>query len=548
MTNKLLHSLAMITLTLGLTQGAQAEMAYPEFKVTRSYQDLTPQQIARAEKLGATCYMGCHRPARENVVETLSPKLEGLPAQYFISQWIDFDAERFGGIASQMKLTVYKWPVDIMEEVALVYANKEMSFDPNPEVVASDAYKRGKKLYDKACKMCHGEQGLSTKKANPTIRGQMPTYMFETMGAYRDGIRNNRKARMMQRIAKLYTEDQWRDMIAYTAGEFVKHIERIDFPTGKGMPTPPGFRLPDTGQVQDFTDTRGEDSDHPKHPQQFQISDSGLTAFDTNTKLTWERKTSRLWMNAAEAVAHCDSLEIDGYSDWRLPFMKELVSIADYGEFRPAINTDVFLNMPRMNSGIWALPISDHKDHVWHVGFPDAHIMGQHTASTKLVRCVRADNNGGFHANDFVDNGDNTVTDKVTQLQWQQVISDQRRNWEASIDYCQNLNLAGKQDWRLPNIKELVSIVNYNEVNPSIEQTFFPNTPYKYYFWSSTSDIGGPMKFFRPLTARKPQQHPEEQVIRNEHGVMAWGIGFQIGDGQGQDKQSDFWTRCVRDL
>ncbi|MFS1424889.1 DUF1566 domain-containing protein [Shewanella sp. 10N.286.48.B5] len=543
-----LISLSALAVSLSICGSVSAEMAHGDYKVTRTYSDLTPEQIARAEKMGATCYMGCHRPARENVVETLSPKLEGLPAQYFLDQWIDYDAERFGGIASQMKLTVYKYPVDVMEEIAIIYANKEMSFYPNPEVVASEAYKRGKVKYDKSCKMCHGEQGLSTKKANPTIRGQMPTYVFETMQAYRDGIRTNRKAGMMKRIAKLHTEDDWRDMIAYTSGEFVKHIDRIEFPTGKGMPATPGFKLPDSGQAQDFTDTKGEDNDTIKNPLSYTISDSGLTTLDNNTKLTWERKTSRLWMNAAEAVNYCDSLELEGQSDWRLPFMKELVSIADYGEFRPAIDMNAFLNMPRMSSGIWALPISDHKDHVWHVGFPDAHIMGQHTASTKLVRCVRAEQDSGFHTNDFIDNNDKTVTDKLTNLQWQQEVGPSRRDWENSIQYCENLELAGKKDWRLPQVKELVSIVNYNKFNPSIDEEFFPNTPYKYYFWSSTSHIGGPMMLYRPLTARKLEQTTEEQKIRGQHGTLAWGVGYQIGDGQGQDKGSLFWNRCVRDL
>ncbi len=545
---KLLPTLAPLTLLMAASLPLQAQMAYPEYQITRTIEDLTPQELARAERLASSCYIGCHRPARENVVETLSPKLEGLPAQYLLEQWIDFDGDRSGGIASQMKLFVYKFPVRQMEEVALFYANKEMSFDPNPEVVASETYARGKHLYDIACELCHGEQGLSTDPRYPTLRGQMPTYVFETLTAYRDGLRTNRQAALKQRIVDMFSEDELKDIIAYTSGEFVTFIDRIDFPTGEGMPTPVGFKMPDTGQIQDFTDLPGEDSEHTRHPLSFTVSESGLTTYDNNTKLTWERDTSRLWMNASEAVAHCESLSIDGYNDWRMPYMKELVSIADYGEFRPAIDTHAFLNMPRMSSGIWALPISDHPDHVWHVGFPDGHMMGQHTASTKLVRCVRADNGAGFHSNEFVDNGDDTVTDRVTGLQWQQLVDADRRKWEGSMEYCHNLELAGKSDWRLPNVKELISIVNYNKTSPSIDAEFFPDTPSKYFFWSSTSDIGGPMRSRRPLPARKLQQSPEDYVIRGEHGSIAWAVGYLSGDGQGQGKDTDFWTRCVRTL
>ncbi|MFI3247463.1 MAG: DUF1566 domain-containing protein, partial [Ferrimonas sp.] len=411
---------------------------------------------------------------------------------------------------------------------------------------ASPAYERGQALYNGTCRMCHGEQGLSRSPSYPSIQGQMPTYVFETLKAFQSGARSNRQASMKQRILTMFDDAALKDIIAYTSGEFVHFIDPIEFITGEGMPAPVGFKLPDSGQTQDFTDVVGEDSDSVRHPMSYRISESGLTTFDNNTQLTWERQSSRLWMNAQEAKSYCDTLQLDGYKDWRLPLMKELVSIGDYGEFRPAINTHAFLNMPRMSSGVWALPVSDHPDHIWHVGFPDAHIMGQHTASTKLVRCVRADGGAAFHRNDFVDNGNQTVTDNVSGLQWQQIIDDQRRPWESALSYCQQLTLAGKNDWRLPNVKELVSIVNYNKVQPSIDELYFPNTPYKYYFWSSTSDIGGPMKFFRPLTARKAQQLPEAQRQRGEHTVMAWAIGYQIGDGQGQDKGSEFWTRCVR--
>ncbi|MGR5236382.1 copper chaperone PCu(A)C [Vibrio alfacsensis] len=88
---------------------------------------------------------------------------------------------------------------------------------------------------------------------------------------------------------------------------------------------------------------------------------------------------------------------------------------------------------------------------IWLAFAPD-----QHTASTKLVRCVRADNGAAYHNMSYVDNGDGTVTEKVTNRMWQQKIDYNRRNWFDSIEYCENLNYAGYDDWRLPNIKELV--------------------------------------------------------------------------------------------
>jgi hypothetical protein len=45
-----------------------------------------------------------------------------------------------------------------------------------------------------------------------------------------------------------------------------------------------------------------------------------------------------------------------------------------------------------------------------------------------------------------------------------------------SLLYCDRLNYAGHTDWRLPNVKELMSIVDYSKLNPSINTTFFTNT------------------------------------------------------------------------
>ncbi len=75
----------------------------------------------------------------------------------------------------------------------------------------------------------------------------------------------------------------------------------------------------------------------------------------------------------------------------------------------------------------------------------------------------------------FVDNGDGTVSDTCTGLMWQQdtadtngdgvielgPLSSDRRPWCEALAFCENLTFAGHDDWRLPNIRELQSIVDY---------------------------------------------------------------------------------------
>lgn len=114
----------------------------------------------------------------------------------------------------------------------------------------------------------------------------------------------------------------------------------------------------------------------------------------------------------------------------------------------------------------------------------DGDLQKGHTTDRPIVKGV------GSHR--FIDNGDGTITDKATGLMWAKdgngvgCYNGQQRNWEQAIDWAINLVFAGHEDWRLPNIKELMSIVDYDRINPAIDPIFFPNTKSSYY-WSSTT-------------------------------------------------------------
>jgi len=80
-----------------------------------------------------------------------------------------------------------------------------------------------------------------------------------------------------------------------------------------------------------------------------------------------------------------------------------------------------------------------------------------------------------------------TVVDVHTQLTWQRTVGATKLTWAQAAALCDGLDLAGKDDWRLPHLQELYSLVDFNVagVNPYIDATAFPDTPFGA-FWSAT--------------------------------------------------------------
>ena len=73
----------------------------------------------------------------------------------------------------------------------------------------------------------------------------------------------------------------------------------------------------------------------------------------------------------------------------------------------------------------------------------------------------------------YTDNGDGTVTDNVTGLMWQQTPADYGMSWQEAADYCESLQLAGYDDWRMPTTKELFSISDFSQGWPYLDTTYF---------------------------------------------------------------------------
>ena len=79
--------------------------------------------------------------------------------------------------------------------------------------------------------------------------------------------------------------------------------------------------------------------------------------------------------------------------------------------------------------------------------------------------------------------------------------------------------LCGRNDWRMPHFKELESIAHFGVVNPSIDSTWFPNTPVSF-FWSGSPNAG--------------------------FATNAWSVHFSNGSAAFVSRSDAFQVRLVR--
>ena len=267
----------------------------------------------------------------------------------------------------------------------------------------------------------------------------------------------------------------------------------------------------------------GQDTHYqPQHPRSYtKLGVNGVELPDTATQpqwlmtrdnvtgLIWEIKTadnmgdSYTWANATSVfLAGLNAAGgFGGFSDWRLPTVKELSSLVDSGFSNPAIDEAWFPQT--LSSGFWTS--SDFiliPTRAWVVGFSNGFAAGAGKDGGWHARAVRGGKQPGVFddaalAGTRIDNGDGTVTDTVTGLMWQQATDPSSPcAWVDALGNAEGLSLAGHNDWRLPNRNELQSLVDYTRSYPAIDSTLFPDAGFDLY-WSSTTDIGSPINVWR---------------------------------------------------
>jgi len=111
------------------------------------------------------------------------------------------------------------------------------------------------------------------------------------------------------------------------------------------------------------------------------------------------------------------------------------------------------------------------------------------------------------------------IIDSDKKLEWQDSRIGDLVTWESAITMCETLSLGGHDDWQLPNINELKTIIDRNKVDPAIDNSFINIGDGNY--WSSTS------------------------VKDDEYN--AWVVDFRDGNLNDTSKSSENYVRCVRD-
>ncbi len=288
-----------------------------------------------------------------------------------------------------------------------------------------------------------------------------------------------------------------------------------DAPVATSDPVAAGsYAIVDTGQAATYgtvTDVLapaagelyfGQDAQHDGNQPSYNDNGDG-TITDNVTGLTWTQTPdlnsdgtidARDKLTFAEAIASADAVNVGDYDDWRLPTVKELYSLilfagedvgngsANANGYIPFIDADYFdFGYGDLSAGdrIIDAQVASSTTYVDTAGPPlmfglnyaDGRIKGYpteampHEAEAKGYYVYYVRGNPDYGMNAFADNGDGTVTDAATSLMWAQNDSGSGMNWEDALAHAEEANATaylGFTDWRVPNAKELQSIVDYS--------------------------------------------------------------------------------------
>ena len=262
------------------------------------------------------------------------------------------------------------------------------------------------------------------------------------------------------------------------------------------------------------------------------------------------RKTDgATWCNTEAYVQRVNAVGWCGAKNWRLPSIKELEGLVDLSIAYPGPAIDTVYFPDAVSALYWSSsPHAFTPDYSWFVGFTSGYTYYDSRDYGGAVRLVRGDQaavranvqtepscnpniRAATPASRFVVDADKgTVLDKKGGLMWKRCVegrsgagcadgSHASYDWQGALSLAAASAHAGFGDWRLPNVKELRSIVEEKCHDPSVNLSVFPNTP--------------------------PDWHWSSSPVASYPG-FAWLVGFGFGDSYGDSLGNSGAVRLVR--
>jgi hypothetical protein len=310
--------------------------------------------------------------------------------------------------------------------------------------------------------------------------------------------------------------------------------------SGVQVPIAFPYTINDTGQTYCFDDSigiecpdetgnyYGQDAQYERSPMSFQDNGDGTTT-DLNTGLMWTQDPGDK-ADYDDAIANVKGYDLAGYDDWRVPTIKELYSLINFNgtdpsaetgddtsSITPFIDTDFFafyfgdtengeriIDSQWVTSSIYESDVMNGEECFFGVNFADGRIKCYPTRAGKVYFAIYVRGNSDYGNNDLADNEDGTITDSATGLMWTQDGTGEGVTWQDALLYCEEMDWAGYDDWRLPNAKELQSIVDYSRSpdttdSPAIDPLFTvamitneANQEDYPFYWTGTTHISYP--------------------------------------------------------
>jgi hypothetical protein len=250
------------------------------------------------------------------------------------------------------------------------------------------------------------------------------------------------------------------------------------------------------------------------NPESYTNNGDG-TVTDDVTKLMWMESPSTVTNGDVfgNVDNDCAELSLAGYCDWRLPTYVELMSIVDLSRQSPAIDP-AFKNTTPV--AFWSSTPVAGATQYWIVYFSDGHSVPGNVSGVHHGRCVRGGSatDGGPPPGRYVI-GNGTVQDTATGLVWEQASASTSSSWSSAAGICTGLGL-DTSNWRLPTLRELITIVDVAQSSPTVDSVF---TAESKLYWSSSSEVGST--------------------------TSAWAANFATGTASTNDTSNSYAVRCV---